>query len=291
MLSKGNDVPVTRLFAGAIYRAMPVSGDADMPYTTHQGHRLYFEESGRGERPMLLLNGLTMSTAGWTLLLPRLEARYRLIRLDLLGQGQSDKPRSDSYPLAEQADLAASLLDTLALSHCHVIGLSYGGMVAQHLAHRHPERVDHLVLASTLACSDAVDQAIAASWIAAAESGGADLRFAVSLPWLFSSRFLSSHPDQLNELKTVATQSEWEAVLRLLAGMREHDARTWLASVTVPTRVIVGSEDRLTPLHQSEMLSTYMPHAQLSIIPGVGHALHLEAVESFARLVMEFCPG
>jgi 3-oxoadipate enol-lactonase len=262
-----------------------------MPYATHHGHRLYYEESGRGERPLLLLNGLTMSTAGWTLLLPRLEARYRLIRVDLLGQGQSDKPHGDAYPLPEQAQLVAGLLDTLAIERCHVVGLSYGGMVAQHLAHLHPARIDHLVLAATLACSDAVDQAIAASWIAAAESGGIELRFAVSVPWLFSSRFLASHPDQLRELKTMATLFDWDAVLRLIAGMREHDARTWLPSIGTPTRVIVGSEDRLTPLHQSEMLSTYLPHAQLTPIPGAGHALHLEAVEPFARLVMEFCPG
>ncbi|MDN0082267.1 alpha/beta hydrolase [Crenobacter sp. SG2305] len=262
-----------------------------MPYTTHRGHRLYYEESGRGEHPLLLLNGLTMSTAGWTLLLPRLEARYRLVRTDLLGQGQSDKPLGDAYSLPEQAKLVAHLLDTLEVERCHVVGLSYGGMVAQHLAHLHPERIDHLVLAATLACSDAVDKAIAASWVAAAKSGGTELRFAVSLPWLFSNRYLSSHPEQISELKTVATLFDWDAVLRLLAGMREHDARTWLPTISAPTRVIVGSEDRLTPLHQSEMLSTYMPHAQLVPIPGAGHALHLESAEQFARLVMEFCPG
>ncbi|AXK40874.1 alpha/beta fold hydrolase [Crenobacter cavernae] len=262
-----------------------------MPFVSAGTHRLYYESSGHGKRPLLLMNGITMSTVAWALLLPQLEAHYQVIRLDFLGQGQSDKPAIDAYLLADQADHAAHLLDVLGLTKVHVAGLSYGGMVAQHFARRHPDKVDHLVLAATLAWSDDANNQIAESWIAAHQLGGLDLRFTVSLPWLFSSRYLSQHYALLPELKIMAGLADWPSVVRLINGVRLHDARTWLDSFTMPTRVIVGDEDRLTPLYQAELLARGIPHADFVRLPSTGHALHLEAPDLFARALEAFCPA
>ncbi|POZ60580.1 alpha/beta fold hydrolase [Chromobacterium alticapitis] len=259
-----------------------------MPYAEIAGHRIYYEESGHGEQPLLLLNGITMSTAGWTLVQPLLEPHYRLLRMDFLGQGQSDRPAAPLYHLAEQADLACGLLDHLGINQAYVVGLSYGGMAAQHLAHRHPGRVSRLLLAGTLAWADSVNHRIGDSWIAAHERGGLDLRYQVSIPWLFSSRFLADNAAMLEDLKMLAGLVDWDAVVRLIEGVKLHDARTWLPQLQLPVHILVGDEDRLTPLYQSRLLRELIPDAELEVLPDAGHVLHIEAAEAFARGIIRF---
>ena len=85
-----------------------------MPFFNQQQHRrIYYETSGKGSTPLMLFNGLTMSTAAWTLLMPQLESQFHVIRLDFQGQGLSDKSPQEAYALSAQADDAAALLDHL----------------------------------------------------------------------------------------------------------------------------------------------------------------------------------
>lgn len=261
-----------------------------MALLTSGPSRIYFETAGQGKTPLVLFNGLTMSTLAWSFVVPHLAPYYRIVLLDFLGQGQSDKPDTDCYELFSQADLAKQVLDELEIDKAHIVGLSYGGMVAQHFAHRHGECVDHLILAATLAWSDAVNRHIVESWSAAHEAGGSDLRFTVSLPWVFSSSGLQTHGDFLPELKKIAATVEWPSVVRLMAGVCAHDARPWLNMIECPTIVLVGEEDRLTPLYQAALLAGGIPDAEMVELPGTGHALHIEAPEALAREVLRFCP-
>ncbi|UTH74752.1 alpha/beta fold hydrolase [Chromobacterium sp. IIBBL 290-4] len=259
-----------------------------MPYAQINGHQVYYEESGQGASPLLLMNGITMSTVGWTLMLPMLERYFRVLRLDFIGQGQSDHPPADHYALADQADLACGLLDLLGIDQVYAAGLSYGGMVAQHFVHRHPARAGRLFLAGTLAWSDSVNHYIGDSWIAANRQGGLDLRYEVSIPWLFSSRFLASSAPMLDDLKKMAGLVDWEAVIRLINGVKQHDARTWLPQLQLPTHILVGDEDRLTPLYQAQLLHGLIPGATLEVLPGAAHVLHIESAEAFARGIVRF---
>ncbi|WP_054285397.1 alpha/beta fold hydrolase [Gulbenkiania mobilis] len=261
-----------------------------MPHAMLAAHRLYYEETGRKDGPVLvLLNGLTMSTAAWSLMLPALEARYRLIRLDFVGQGQSDKPEAPFYPLDRQAADLAALLDWRGIGRCHMAGLSYGGLVAQHFARDFGQRLKRLLLAATFARSGAVNAALGTAWQAVQTAGGAALRQQVSLPWFFSDTFLTEQAVRLPELARVAAEVDWPACLRLMEGASRHDARSWLGQVRCPVRVVVGSADRLTPPYEAEALVTALPDAHLEIVPGAGHALHLEAPAALARAIIEHC--
>lgn len=253
------------------------------------GHSIHAEVTGHGQEPLVLFNGITMSTVSWALLMPSLEARYRVLRLDFLGQGQSDQPPMPAYDLGQQADIAAAALDHFGITDTHVAGLSYGGMVAQQFARRHRQRIRKLLLASTLAWADQASQFACSSWIAANQAGGVDLRYQVSIPWLFSSHFLAANRPMLDDLKALAALVNWEAVVRLMAGVNQHDARSWLANLEVPTHILVGDEDRLTPLYQSRLLASLIPGATLEILPGAGHVLHIEAAEAFSRAIIAFC--
>lgn len=260
-----------------------------MPILSSGSHRIYYETAGQGSTPLVLFNGLTMSTQAWAWMLPALAPHYRLVLLDFFGQGQSDKPEVERYDLAEQADIAAQVLDTLGITKTHVVGLSYGGMVAQHFARKYGNKVDRLLLASTLAWSDPVNKQIIESWIEANKAGGVALRFTVSLPWLFSSNGFIEQAGFLPTLKDIAATVDWPAVVRLMAGVCEHDARPWLHSIKNPTVVVVGEEDRLTPLYQAAQLIAGIPDATLVELPDCGHALHIEAADSFSREILRFC--
>lgn len=261
-----------------------------MPILRSGKHNIYYETVGQGRTPLVLFNGLTMSTLAWAFVLPALMPHYRIVLMDFLGQGQSDKPEAERYNLPDQADFAAQVLDELGIAKAHIVGLSYGGMVAQHFARRYGERVDHLLLAATMAWSDEANNRIVNSWIDANSAGGVDLRFSVSLPWLFSSKGLIEQADFLPKLKEIAIAVDWNAVERLIAGVCQHDARAWLNTITNPTVVLVGEEDRLTPLYQAALLAGAMPNATLVELPQSGHALHIEAAQSFAREIIRFCP-
>ena len=126
--------------------APPIDQTLDGSLLRWRGHRVHVTESGRGD-PLLLVTGLGGNTDQWAPFMEQFRTR-RIIRFDAPGTGQSSTPM---YPvsIAELADLAAAVLDDRGARWADVIGFSYGGFVAQQLAHDHPTRVRRLVLAAT----------------------------------------------------------------------------------------------------------------------------------------------
>src|ERR1041384_755350 len=114
---------------------------------------LYWEEHGSGD-PLLLIMGLAADSRAWMFQIPDFAARYRTIAFDNRGVGRSSKP-AGPYTIHEMADDAAGLLDALSIDRAHVVGVSMGGMIAQELVLRAPEKVRGLVLGCTYPEPDA----------------------------------------------------------------------------------------------------------------------------------------
>ncbi len=109
------------------------------------GYQLHYVEIGKG-KPVLLIPGSFSTYRAWNAILPRLSEEYRLLALDYLGTGDSDKPRSGfRYTIGEQADRAARLIRKLRLGKTHLIGASYGGAIVMNIAARYPEIVGKVV--------------------------------------------------------------------------------------------------------------------------------------------------
>lgn len=257
-----------------------------MPTLTVHGVEHYYEIHGNGP-PLVLLNGILMNAAGWAYQLKGLTPYYRVLVYDMRGQGASGKPEQAYYDLQQQADDLAELLTQLGIQRTHVVGLSYGGAVAQYFAARFSDRVDRLVLADTMAWSDGVNEAIADGW-AAAGAVSADLRFQFMLPLTFGRRFLEVHRERLPLFSQQSAMLDWAVVMRLVDGMRRHDARAILRQIAVPTLVLVGEEDRFCPLHHAQYLAQHIPGATLEILPECGHATAIEAPEAFNASVRAF---
>lgn len=110
-----------------------------------QGYNLHYVEAGEGE-PILLIPGAFSTYRHWNRVIPYLSEHYKLLCLDYLGVGDSDKPKSGfGYTIEEQADLIVKMIEALQIQEVHILGVSYGGAIALNLAARYPEKVDMIV--------------------------------------------------------------------------------------------------------------------------------------------------
>jgi len=110
-----------------------------------QGYNIHYVEAGEGE-PILLIPGAFSTYRHWNRIIPFLSKHYRLLSIDYLGVGDSDKPRSGfKYTIEEQADLIAKMMEILQISKVHIVGVSYGGAIALNLAARYSDQVDKII--------------------------------------------------------------------------------------------------------------------------------------------------
>jgi pimeloyl-ACP methyl ester carboxylesterase len=249
-----------------------------MPHTA--GHpSLWYERRGSGE-PLLLITGFGISGAVFEPVLDRYAERFSCIVFDNRGSGRSQAPlRPTSMP--ELAADAVGLLDELGIASAHVYGVSMGGMIAQEVALRFPERVRGLVLGCTSpggprAVRPTVRELrVVAAAAASAPRSPVDGTLAAVL---FSERFRRDEPERarflLEHFRRHLPAAQGVAA-QLLASVF-HDTVSRLDQVQAPTLVLHGERDVMAPLDNARMLAERIPNAELAIVPGAGHAYALE---------------
>jgi 3-oxoadipate enol-lactonase len=261
-----------------------------MPTVHCNGHELHYAASGSGPA-LVFLNGLAGDHLYWMGQVRALSPQFRCLALDNRDVGQSSYA-SGPYTIAELADDVVCLLDTLALSAAHIIGLSLGGMIAQELALRHPRRVLSLCLVDTLARSDAWFNATldAFSFIRKQVPDSGSF-FVALLPWLVSHRFFDE-PSRLDWLAALLRGNPFpqriEGFFRQIEAIRGHDALDRLSAISCPVLVAVGEDDMIAPPRYAGQLASAVQGARLEVLPGVGHAPPIEAPRLFNRLLADF---
>lgn len=243
-----------------------------------------WREAGEGAT-VLFLHGLGMTRTGWDAQLLALADGYRCVAWDLPGYGAS-LPLPD-FSLEAAADAAAMLIDRLGGS-AHVVGLSMGGMVALHLALRHPECVRSLSLVDTSPAfgMDGTDpEAWRAARLAPLEAGAEVADFAEPV-----LRGVMA-PDPAPRAVEAAVQSMLRVpisgLMQTIAALPAHDVRARLGAITAPTLVVVGELDEETPPAYAEALASGIPGARLEVIPGAGHLTPFEAPAALSRLLRD----
>lgn len=238
--------------------------------------------------PVVFINGLTMSLNGWADQIEDFASVYRVLRYDCRGQGHSDKPDMHHTHKIHAADLKA-LLDALSIKRAHIVGLSNGGMIAQHLALEHPESVGALVLVDTCSEIGPKLKLMLESWIKATELGGSSFRYDLSIPLIFSDDFIKKNIGNIIEMKKVHVQSNPpKAVINLAAGSLGHNVTARLGELHCPTLIVHGAHDILIPSEYAKIMGEKIPNSTLVIMDGCAHAPPLEEPEKFNRLVIEF---
>ncbi|UUX34977.1 alpha/beta fold hydrolase [Fundicoccus culcitae] len=254
-----------------------------------RGQDIYYEVHGEGT-PLLVLNGLMMTTNSWTFMVETLSERYQLILVDMLDQGQS-AAATDDYTQADQVELIKAFLDFLTLETVNIMGISYGSEVAIQFTVKYGSYVNKLFLSN--ACPNTNDwlKDIGRSWIEAMQS---PLNFYLStIPIIYSPAFYNNNQAWFKKrqelLLGVFSQPGYlERMKRLITSAESYDSRSELHKITQPTYILGASHDLITPLDQQRELYEAIENAQFSVIQSCGHASMYEKPQEFLGALIGF---
>lgn len=253
---------------------------------------IYYEIQGNlnGKHTIVFLNGLSQSTISWILTTPWFKNDFKIVVLDFIFQGQSDKT-GEWRPFNQHATDVLSVLDELNLDKVIIAGLSYGSMVAQHFAVLYPDRLEKLILLSTFAHKTPYFEAIELAWWRALELGGYPLMLDIMLPAVLSEEYFKNPliPIDLMKQARQEVNGEKEAMFKLMQATKaREDYRKELNTIGTQTLIIQGEKDLLLPVHMAVEVHNNIKNSVLIIIPGAGHTLNLEAVPQMCREMKEF---
>ena len=265
------------------------------------GHRVFYRSAGSGQ-VIVLVHGITSTSATWFNVLPYLAEQFTVIAPDLLGHGESAKPRGD-YSLGAYASGIRDLLIALGHERATFVGHSLGGGVAMQLAYQFPEHCERLVLVS----SGGLGREITAL-LRAASLPGSEL----VLPLLVNEQLIGAgralgrllgrvglrvHTDVGEVLRGHASLSDGEArsaflhTLRTIVDPRgqrvDASDRLYLAQA-VPFLLVWGERDPIIPVEHARKAHRLVPGSRLEIFPNAGHFPHLDDPQRFVRLLIDF---
>jgi pimeloyl-ACP methyl ester carboxylesterase len=265
------------------------------------GHRVRFHRAGEG--PLLvLLHGIASTAETWAPVVEALAARHTVLAPDLLGHGESAKPRGD-YSLGAHASGVRDLVAALGYDRATVVGHSLGGGIAMQFAYQFPERVERLVLigsgglgrevhpmlrAATLPGSELVLALVGGAWLRATGGavGGALARFG-----LRTGEDLAGVATGIGSFADADARAAFVHTARAAidAGGQRVSAtdRLYLAA-DLPTLIVWGERDPIIPVAHGRAAHAAIPGSRLEVFEGAGHFPHREAPARFVAVIEDF---
>jgi pimeloyl-ACP methyl ester carboxylesterase len=225
----------------------------------------------------------------WRGQLTALSTRHRIIAPDHRGFGETDGFR-EAPSIDQMADDAARLLDAIGVETTVLAGLSMGGYVALAFARRHPHRLRALILADTKAEADSPEAKVGRDKLIAfmKDHSGGDL-IELLMPKMVSASTRKEAPELVEAIRQLAAGQSPAGIIGALIALRDRpDSSTGLHRIAVPTLVIVGEDDVITPPSDADALAVKIPGAVLKRIPHAGHLSNLEQPATFNSLVAQF---
>jgi pimeloyl-ACP methyl ester carboxylesterase len=240
--------------------------------------------------PVLLIHGVGARLDNWDGVVAALGDRFRTIRLDLRGHGESSKPPGP-YSAALFARDARALLDHLGVDRCHVAGHSLGATVALRLALDAPDRVDRLALLSAAAGRTEEERQRVLERLAIVEHGIPGEHFRRSLPRWFSDEFRRDNPELLERYAARNMENDPRAYAAAYHVLATTDLADEAAGVRAPTLIVTGEGDIGSNPRMAQLLHARIAGSRLEILPGRRHAILIEAPALVARLLGDFFAG
>jgi pimeloyl-ACP methyl ester carboxylesterase len=261
-----------------------------MPKVRVNDIEMNYELHGEGE-PLVLIMGFTGSLEGWRPLVPAFAREYRVLIFDNRGAGLTDKP-AGPYSMPMMADDTAGLMDALGIDDAHVYGISMGGMIAQELALRHPQKVKALVLGCTTPGGPNTHPQSQETVAALTSIGSVSMEegLETTLRWLFTEEFVAAHRQQLREttLNSFDLRTPRHAVLAQAGAIAAHDTYGRLPQIKAPTLVIAGGSDEMILSANSPILAQRIPGAELVMYPKARHGYLYEVAGEATAAVLDF---
>jgi pimeloyl-ACP methyl ester carboxylesterase len=247
----------------------------------------------RGEGPaVLLLHAFPLGLFMWEAQVDALAATHRVVRFDARGFGGSSAGE-DPLTMERIADDGAALLSLLGIEKAIVGGCSMGGYAALAFVRRHPGRLSGLVLQDTRAGADTAEaRATRAAQAGKVLSEGASAAVEAFLPKLVGETTHRERPALVGHLRERILATPPVGIANALHGLAARaDSRETLPTIAVPTLVLVGAEDVLTPPSEAALLAAAIPRARLDVIPAAGHLTNLENPAAVNAALRAFLAG
>jgi len=264
-----------------------------MPHVSVGARKVYYEVHGENAGiPLLLVMGMGGSCRGWLpLQIPDFSRERRTLIFDHRGVGGSDDP-GGPFSTPQFAGDAVGLLDALEIERADVLGISMGGMVAQEMALRHPDRVERLILTGTFSRPDAKRRLLLEHW-RDMTLGGAPIEVLIRERLLWT--LLDETLEQTDLIQTMVEFFTRDGVpidgnvfARQCEACLGHDTADRLGEIRHQTLVLCGEQDRFTPLSLHRQLADAIPNAHLVPINYGAHMVMVESAEHFNRIVLQF---
>jgi 3-oxoadipate enol-lactonase len=249
-----------------------------------------YDDAGEG-RPVLFVHGFPHHRKLWAPQLRALAGHTRAMALDLPGFGESDMP--EKFSIDGWANGLARLLDALDLERAIIAGLSMGGYVALAFWRLHRARVLALVLADTRAGADSDEgKQKRRETIELARNEGPTAVARALLPGMVGKSTREREPSVVAMMRAMLESASVDSIVGASEAMiNRPDATSVLPTIDVPTLIIVGEEDVLTPPKESRAMHGAIPGSRLEIIPGAGHVSNVERPAAFNQVLTEFIAG
>ena len=247
-----------------------------------------YDDVGDGPA-VVLLHGYPFNRSLWREQVEALKGRYRVITPDLRGHGESSVETSPAT-MEDMARDVAELLDQLKVGRATIAGLSMGGYVTLAYYRLFPQRVRAMVLADTRSQADTEEgKKTRATQAEQALREGMEPIAAGMLTKLFAPDTVAQRPDVVKRVREMMVQTKPEGAAAALAGMgQRQDQRDLLPRIVVPTLIIVGEHDAITPVADSEAMHRTIPGSRLEVVRGAGHVSNVEKPEEFNRVLLDF---
>lgn len=250
--------------------------------------QLAYDDVGMGNA-VVLIHGYPFNRSLWNEQVEALSSRYRVVTPDLRGFGESQSSEGPAT-MNRMAQDVAQLMDHLGIEQAVIGGLSMGGYVALAFVKQFPSRVRALVLADTRAQAD-TDEAKqtrrqqAEKAVAEGMAGIAD----AMLPKLLTPDTVSKRPEVVKRVRDMMLKTNPHGAASALLGMAEReDQSEFISTIRVPTMILVGRDDAITPLADSETMQSKITPSRLVVIENAGHVSNLEQTEQFNFALVRF---
>jgi pimeloyl-ACP methyl ester carboxylesterase len=252
------------------------------------GHSVAYRRAGDGPA-LVLLHGFLCDSRCWRYQLAGLSDAFTVVAWDAPGAGASSDP-SASFTIADWSHCLARFLDRLGVERAHLLGLSWGGLVAQEFYRRYRARVARLMLAGTYAgWKGSLPAAMCDARLARCEGDSSltpDAFVARWVPEMFTER---ASGDLRQELSAIMADFHPVGFRLMARSLAETDTRDLLPTIAAPTLLLWGDDDRRSPLGIAEQLRDAIPGAELAVIAHAGHLSNMEQPDVFNAHVRRFC--
>lgn len=259
-----------------------------MPFIQIDDIRLTYDDTGSGA-PVILVHGYPFNRSLWSEQVAALSETYRVITPDLRGFGDSESSSSVAT-MGRMAQDLALLMDTLEITEATLGGLSMGGYVVLAFYKQFSSRVHALLLADTRATADSeegkqVRRKQAAKVLAEGMGGVTD----AMLPKLLTTETVSKRPEIVKRVRDMMLRTNPEGAAAALLGMAAREDQTGLLpQITAPTLIIVGREDSITPVADSEMMHAAIAGSKLVVLENAAHVTNIEQSKLFNNELRSF---